>query len=158
MTPKYFYVDDDTAILVGANGSALAALLLNAANIVSELKLPMPAVPMWMYLAGLLLAFAAKAIIELQNSDVRQREKLQHGRDFIIEAQANPDITPEMADGIKTTWNLMEEQYGKLLKPQHGPMLDRWRALFYFSSALCFVIATSILIYQASKLSPSIGG
>lgn len=158
MKPKFFYVDDDTAILVGANGTALAALLLNAADIVSVLKLPMPTVPMWVYLAGLLLAFAAKAIIQLQNGDIRQREKLQHGRDFVETARARQDLTPELKQQLEDTWQILDQQYAKLLKPHHGPPLNKWRAVFYFSSALCFVGATSILIYEASSLSPPVAG
>ncbi len=154
MTPKFLYVEDDTAILVGANGTALAALLLNATDIVSVLKLPMPALPMWTYLVGLLLAFSAKAIIQIMNDDIRQREKLQQARDFYIEAQENPHLTPELAEQLQVGWRLVEQQHARLLKPHHGPRLDLWRAIFYFSSALCFVVATSLLVYQASKLVP----
>lgn len=154
MTPKYFYLEDDTAILIAANGTALAALLVNVSDIVTALRLPSPTFQMWFYLCGLVFAFAAKAIIELINGDLRQREKLQYTRDFLIEARSNPALSPELEVQLQNTWNAMEEQHARLLKPEHGPSLDKWRALFYFSSALCFVVGTSTLIVLAGKIAP----
>jgi hypothetical protein len=154
MTPRYFYVEDDTAILIAANGTALAALLINAADIITNLRLPLPTFPMWVYLTGLVFAFGAKAVVQLMNDDIRQREKLQHARDFMIEAAKSPDLTPELNERLQSGWLSMEEHYSRLLKPVHGPRLDKLRAFLFLSSALCFLIATSTLIVVAGRIAP----
>jgi len=154
MTPKYFYVEDDTGALIAANGTALGALLLNVSEVLSSMKFALPTFPMWLYLAGLVFAFASKGIVQAINGDIRQREKLQYARDFVIDARESSQQDPELDSQLQDMWAAMEKQHARLLKPNHGPLLDRVRALSFFASALCFLVGTSTLIVLAGQLSP----
>lgn len=149
MTIKYFYVEDDTGVLFAANGTALTALLVGLTDIVPLVKFAIPTFPMWLYLFGLIFAFLSKGMIQLINGDGLQREKLQNARDVMMAAAKESDLSDEISDQLASTWKTMEIQHAKLLKPHHGPRLDKLRALFFFLSALCFLVATSTLIYLA---------
>lgn len=152
VTPKYFYVEDDTAVLFAANGTALTALLVGISDVVPLLKSEMPTYPMWIYFIGLIFAFFAKMMIQLINGDIRQREKLQHARDFIIETRVNPEIDEALIAQLDESWRLTDLQYAKLLKQHHGPTIDKARAAFFLASAVCFLLATASLIDLAGKL------
>lgn len=152
MTIKYFYVEDDTAVLFAANGTALTALLVGITDIVPLVKFPLPTYPMWLYFLGLIFAFLAKAMIQLINGDTLQREKLQNGRDVLMAATKKNELPEELSAQFEASWKILEAQHAKLLKPHHGPRIDKLRALFFFLSAVCFLIATSTLIYLAGFL------
>lgn len=154
MTIKYFYIEDDTAVLFAANGTALTALLVGVADVIPLINFPIPTYPMWLYFLGLIFAFLSKAMIQLTNGDILQREKLQNARDFMMQVTSKPDLPEELSSQFDTTWKIIETQHGKLLKPHHGPRIDKLRAIFFFLSALCFLIATSHLIYLAGYLTP----
>jgi hypothetical protein len=156
MTIKYYYVEDDTAVLFAGNGTALTALLVGITDLVSQLKFPIPTFPMWLYFVGLIFAFLSKAMIQLINGDIFQREKLQNARDVMMAAQKQPDLPEEVSAQIEATWKFMEERHRSLLKPQNGPFIDKLRALFFFLSALCFLFATSRLIYLAGFLTAEV--
>jgi len=149
---KYFYVEDDTAVLFAANGTALTALLVGITDIVPLVKFLLPTYPMWLYFMGLIFAFLAKAMIQLINGDTLQREKLQNGRDVMIAASTEQDLPEEISAQLDATWKIIEAQHAKLLKPHHGPRIDKLRALFYFASAVCFLIATATLIHLAGLI------
>lgn len=91
---------------------------------------------MWLYFGGPIAAFSAKSVIQLQNEDLRQREKLQHDRDWIIEARGNP-------------WEKLSQRHRKLLKEHNGQVLDRIRASAYLASGSCFLAATASIIHLA---------
>jgi hypothetical protein len=67
------------------NGTALTAVLAGASGLISENTIDVPTLPMWIYLAGLVFAFIAKSVIMAFNDDVKQREKSQAARDFLME-------------------------------------------------------------------------
>ena len=48
-TVKYFAIEDDTAILFGANGTALTAALAAIAGMISDIKFSLPIFPLWFY-------------------------------------------------------------------------------------------------------------
>jgi hypothetical protein len=106
---KYFYIEDDTGVLFGANGSALTALLIAISGVVPLAKVTIPAGLMWVYLLGLVFAFLSKAMIQLTNDDTLQREKLQHMRDLSI-ASRNELISrqnyPTRSMSIGGRWRL----------------------------------------------------
>lgn len=152
MSIKYFYFEDDTGVLFAANGTALTALLVGITNIVPLLKFPVPTYPMWLFFLGLIFAFLSKAMIQLINDDTLQREKLQSSRDFIVSALKEPNLPQEMSASLNASWKDMESKHGSLLKPHSAQRIAKLRALFYFISAFCFLIATSRLIYLAGAL------
>lgn len=152
MQPKYFYIDDDTAVLFAANGTPLLAVMATITDIIPMSKISIPTFPMWIYLFGLVFAFIAKAMIQLMNDDIRQREKLQYGRDFTVEALGREDLPPEVKAQLDTGWIALEAQYAKLLKIHHVPMINNVRALSFYLSAICFLISTSTLIYLAGVI------
>ncbi|MGV2099741.1 hypothetical protein [Rhizobium sp. 21-4511-3d] len=145
-TVKYFYVDDDTAILFGANGTALTAALAAAGGMISDVKFAIPTFPMWIYLLGLIFAFVSKMVITAYNGDTREREKSQSVRDFLLEVRQDPDFE---ATGIDwdAQWREMEERRKHLLGLHAANRLNGLRAYSFFASALCFLIATSSVIW-----------
>jgi hypothetical protein len=149
MNPKFFRIEDDTATLFASNGTALVALLVGLPDILPLLDFPLPTYPMWLFFAGLLLAFGAKSVIQLQNEDMRQREKLQHSRDWIISTGENPETPDEIRARLPELWEKMTVQHSKLLKEQSGPILDRIRTVCFVLSGLCFLMGTGSLIYLA---------
>lgn len=149
MNPKFFYIEDDTAMLFASNGSALAALLVGLPDVLPLLDFPLPTYPMWLFFTGLFLAFGSKSVIQLQNEDMRQREKLQHSRDWVISTEANPDTPDELKVRLPEIWEKIAVQHSKLLKEKSGPALDRIRAVCFFLSGLCFLMGTGSLIYLA---------
>lgn len=152
MPMKYFYVEDDTAILFAANGTALTAMLIGVKDVIPLIKFQLPTYPMWLYFLGLIFAFLSKAMIQLINSDTQQRERLQNIRDFVIESRAQPDLTEEISAGLDDTWAFAEAEYAKLIKRETAPRIAKLRAIFFFASSLCFLVATSALIYLAGFL------
>lgn len=146
---QYFYIDDDTAVLFAANGTALTALLVGLPDIVPLMKIPLPTYPMWIYFGGLIFAFCAKLIIQLVNGDTRQREKLQAARTFLLAALEDQHLTTEQHDQLTEQWALIERRHSMLLQPRYGPFIDQARALFFFLSAICFLTGTASLIYLA---------
>jgi hypothetical protein len=152
MSMKYHVVDDDTAVLFAGNGTALTALLIGVSNVMSLGNIPIPTASMWLYFLGLIFAFLSKAMIQLINGDIVEREKLNSMREFVIESGKNHDLTEELAQQYQETWNLLEKQHEALMKPHHGLRAAKFRAAFFFASSICFLIATSILIYQVGNL------
>jgi hypothetical protein len=152
MTIKYFYVEDDTAVLFAANGTALTVLLAGITNVVPLVKFSIPTYPMWLYFFGLIFAFLSKAMIQLINDDVMQREKQQNARDVMMAADKEAELPEEVVAQLDATWKLMEERRKSLLNLQNVLRIEKLRALFFFLSALCFLIATSSMIYLASFL------
>ncbi|HEX8044471.1 hypothetical protein [Rhizobium sp.] len=152
-TVKYFYISDDTAILFGANGTALTATLAAVSGMISNVKFPIPTFPMWIYFLGLIFAFLAKAIIGIFNDDVREREKSQSVRDFIMEAMIDPHATDLLREQLSVQWIEMEDRRKILLKIATIDKLNKWRAIFFYISALCFLAGTStIILFVGSKL------
>jgi hypothetical protein len=145
-TVRYFYVDDDTAILFGANGTALTAALAAAGGMISNIKFAIPTFPMWIYLLGLIFAFISKIVIMTYNGDTREREKSQSVRDFLLEARQSPEFE---ATGIDwdAQWHAMEERRKVLLSLRAADRLNGLRAYSFFASALCFLISTSSVIW-----------
>ncbi|MER8670443.1 hypothetical protein NKH45_25240 [Mesorhizobium sp. M1156] len=152
MAIKYFYVEDDTAVLFAANGTALTALLVGLKDIVPAITFPIPTFPIWLYLLGLIFAFLSKAMIQLINGDTLQRERLQNARDLLIAALKEPDLTEDISAQLDATWRWTEAEYMKLINLPNAPRIAKLRALFFFLSALCFLIATSVLIHLAGFL------
>lgn len=152
MPIKYFYVEDDTAVLFAANGTALTALLVGIKDVIPLIKFQLPTYPMWLYFLGLIFAFLSKAMIQLINSDTLERERLQNARDLVLEGRARSDLTEEMSAQLDTLWSFADAAYAKLIKPQTAPRIAKLRALFFFLSSLCFLVATSALIYLAGFL------
>jgi hypothetical protein len=152
MTMKYFYVEDDTAVLFAANGTALTVLLVGVTDIVPLVKFPIPTYPIWLYFFGLIFAFLSKAMIQLINGDILQREKLQNARDVMMAAEKQPDLPEQISAQLEAVWKFMEQRHKTLLKLEHGPRIDKLRALFFFLSSLSFLFATSKLIYLAGLL------
>lgn len=152
MTVRYFYVEDDTAVLFGANGTALTALLIGVTDFIPLAKFSIPTDPMWLYFLGLIFAFLAKGMIQLINDDTLQREKLQNMRDLVTSAQKETDLTQEISKQLDDMWNFMEARYKTLFSPQGVMRISHVRALFFLASALCFLIGTARLIYLAGFL------
>ncbi|WP_043615081.1 hypothetical protein [Ensifer sp. ZNC0028] len=146
-TVKFFYVEDDTAILFGANGTALTATLAAVAGMISEVKFSIPTVPMWIYFLGLIFAFGSKIVIMIYNGDIREREKSQAARDFLLEIQADPNLNASLKEDLGAQWKAMEERRKFLLSAVVAERLNYWRALFFFASAICFLIGTSSIIW-----------
>lgn len=152
---RFFYIDDDTAVLFAANGTALTALLVGLADIVPLIQFSLPTFPMWAYFSGLIFAFFAKMVIQLINTDMRKRENLQAIRTFLMEVDEDANAAEELKDQIAAQWALVDQQHRTLLQAHHGPRLDRIRALSFFLSAICFLIGTATLIYYAGFITPS---
>lgn len=150
INPKFFYIEDDTAILFASNGTALAAILVGLPDVLPLIDFPLPTYPMWIYFLGLIFAFMSKSVIQVQNGDMRQREKLQANRDWIMSANENPDTTEEFKVQLQLLWEKLDKTHSKLLKEHHGPRLDKLRAIFFFVAGLCFLIGTASLISLAS--------
>ncbi|CAM5771132.1 hypothetical protein [Mesorhizobium amorphae] len=154
-TVRYFYIEDNTAILFGANGTALTASLAAMAGLISEVKFPLPVFPLWAYFAGLVCAFLCKMIIESFNGDVREREKSQSIRDFVMEVSADKSIPEEHKPDLDALWTTMEQRRNLLLTESMTKKLDRWRLLLFAASALCFLVGTSsILVFVGSHTQP----
>jgi hypothetical protein len=143
-TVRYFYIDDDTAVLFGANGTALTTALVGATGIISDVQIELPVFPLWSYLVGLVSAFISKAVINLFNDDVRAREKAQAARDFLIDAmnEAPPSFRPQ----LEAQWAAITEQHSKLLTETAVTRLNMIRAVTYLISALCFLSGTASII------------
>lgn len=147
-TVKYFYVDDDTAILFGANGTGLTATLVATSGALSSTTISMPTFPMWCYLSGLVFAFASKSVIMLYNNDVKQRERSQSARDFLIEARAKHAGDEETLSILEFNWREMEKQRSSLLTVKMTNRLNLVRAYSFVFSALLFLFGTiSIIVY-----------
>jgi hypothetical protein len=146
-TVKFFNVEDDTAILFGANGTALTATLAAAAGLISDFKFPIPTFPMWIYFLGLIFAFGSKMVIMTYNGDIREREKSQATRDFLLEIKDDPNLSDALKADWGTHWKAMEERRKILLSVEVAERLNYWRALFFFASAICFLMATSSVIW-----------
>lgn len=149
MDPKFVYIEDDTTSFLAANGGALTALLVGLPDILPLVDFPLPTYPMWIYFLGLIFAFGAKSIIQIQNDDMRQREKLQNHRNWAITASESPDMTEELSKQLDAVWEKLAALHGRLLKEHHGPILDKARASFYFASGLSFLTATGSIIWLA---------
>lgn len=152
MPIKYFYVEDDTAVLFAANGTALTALLVGIKDLIPLIKFQLPTYPIWLYFVGLIFAFLSKAMIQLINNDTLQRERLQDARDVVLEGKARSDLTEEMSAQLDAMWSFADAAYAKLIRPQTAPRIAKLRALFFFLSAMCFLVTTSALIYLAGVL------
>jgi hypothetical protein len=146
---KVLYIEDDTGVLFGANGSALTALLIGISGVVPLAKVSIPAGVMWVYLLGIVFAFLSKAMIQLINDDTSQREKLQHMLDLLIAARNEPNITAELSSQIGVNWRSMDARYQTLFSPNRAACINRLRALFFFLSAFCFLISTARLVFFA---------
>jgi hypothetical protein len=152
MTIKYFYVEDDSAVLFGANGTALTLLLVGIKDIVPMAKFSIPTDPLWLYFMGLIFAFLSKGMIQLLNDDTLQREKLQNMRDILTTAKNVPDLDKEISSQIDNNWKIMDVRYKSLFSPNNVLRIGKLRAIFFFASVVCFLIATSRLIHFASIL------
>jgi hypothetical protein len=151
---KYFYIEDDTAVLFGANGTALTAVLAGASGLVSENKIDMPTLPMWMFLIGLVFAFIAKSVIMAFNDNVKQREKSQAVRDFLMEARKENEGNDAALKEIDAQWLIMESQRKLLLSAKMITALNWVRACTFFAAAICFLIGTSsIILFVSSRAS-----
>ncbi|KSV75553.1 hypothetical protein N185_17075 [Sinorhizobium sp. GW3] len=146
-TVKFFNVEDDTAILFGANGTALTAALAAVAGMLSEVKFSIPIFPMWIYFLGLIFAFGSKIVIMIYNGDIRERERSQAARDFLIEIQADPNLNDSLKADFAVQWKVMEERRKFLLNVTVAERLNYWRVLFFFASALCFLTGTSSILW-----------
>ncbi|OWV68908.1 hypothetical protein ATY76_10390 [Rhizobium sp. R339] len=146
-TVKFFNVEDDTAILFGANGTALTASLAAVAGMISNIKFSIPTFPMWIYFLGLIFAFGSKMVIMAYNGDIREREKSQATRDFLLEIKDDPNLIDALKADWDIQWKTMEERRKVLLSPNVAERLNYWRALFFFASALCFLVGTSTIIW-----------
>jgi len=123
-TVKFFYVEDDTAVLFGANGTALTASLAAVAGLLSDIKFPIPMFPLWAFFLGLIFAFLSKAIITICNGDMREREKSQSIRDFVMEVRADPATTEEQ----QQKWMLFGPQWKRVGRSFYrSKQLDLWR-------------------------------
>lgn len=149
--PKFFKVEDDTAILFGANGTALTASLVAVAGMISETKFSIPMYPIWIYFMGLVFGFCSKAVIMIYNGDIREREKGQAARDYLISIQAQPEIYEQFEDDCHALWEATELKRKSLLTVKTAERLNYWRAAFFFASAICFIVATSGIILFISK-------
>ncbi|MGO6815623.1 hypothetical protein ELI02_22400 [Rhizobium leguminosarum] len=146
-TVKFFNVEDDTAILFGANGTALTATLAAVAGMISDIKFSIPTFPMWIYFLGLIFAFGSKMVVMTYNGDIREREKSQAACDFLLEIKDDPNLPDAMKADWDTHWQAMEDRRKILLSLKAAERLNYWRALFFFASAICFLIGTSSIIW-----------
>ncbi|MDR7222479.1 hypothetical protein [Aminobacter aminovorans] len=153
-TVKFFYIEDDTAVLFGANGTALTASLAAVAGFISDIKFPIPTFPLWAFFLGLVFAFLSKAIITIYNGDVREREKGQSIRDFVMEVADDPNMTNDLRIEMNAVWAMMEDRRKKLLSLGAVYKLEKWRAVFYFGSAICFLLGTSSILLFVASISP----
>ncbi|MBX5160336.1 hypothetical protein HJB89_24940 [Rhizobium sp. NZLR8] len=153
-TVKFFKVEDDTAILFGANGTALTASLAAVAGMISNIKFPIPTFPLWIYFLGLIFAFGSKMVIMIYNGDIREREKSPATRDFLLEIKDDPDLDDSLKADWDTHWKMMEDRRKILLSIKTAERLNYWRALFFFASALCILTATSsVILFVGTKAS-----
>ncbi len=151
---KYFYVEDDTAILFGANGTALTATLAAVAGMISDIKFAIPTFPLWAYFAGLIFAFISKSVIMIYNGDVKEREKSQAVRDFLLEALPEKEALAKEGVDWDKEWADMVERRKTLLSLKTTYRLNYVRAYAFFASAICFVLGTgSILWFVGTKAS-----
>ncbi|ACI55587.1 hypothetical protein Rleg2_2312 [Rhizobium leguminosarum bv. trifolii WSM2304] len=146
-TVKFFKVEDDTAILFGANGTALTASLAAVAGMISNIKFPIPTFPMWIYFLGLIFAFGSKMVIMIYNGDILEREKSQATRDFLLEIKDDPNLDDALKADWDTSWKMMDGRRKILLSIETAERMNYWRSLLFFASALCFLIATSSVIW-----------
>ncbi|WP_245279815.1 hypothetical protein [Rhizobium leguminosarum] len=146
-TVKFFKVEDDTAILFGANGTALTASLAAVAGMISNIKFPIPTFPMWIYFLGLIFAFGSKMVIMIYNGDILEREKSQATRDFLLEIKDDPNLDDALKADWDTSWKMMDGRRKILLSIETAERMNYWRPLLFFASALCFLIATSSVIW-----------
>lgn len=146
-TVKFFKVEDDTAILFGANGTALTASLAAVAGMISNIKFPIPTFPMWIYFLGLIFAFGSKMVIMIYNGDILEREKSQATRDFLLEIKDGPNLDDALKADWDTSWKMMDGRRKILLSIETAERMNYWRSLLFFASALCFLIATSSVIW-----------
>lgn len=152
-TVKYFYVEDDTTILFGANGTALTAALAAVAGMISQVKLDIPTFPLWAYFFGLLFAFVSKSVIMIYNGDIREREKSQATRDFLMEVEGQKDALKREGFDWDDSWKAMIDRRKFLLTVKTAERLNYVRAYAFFASATCFVLGTgSILLFVGTKV------
>ncbi len=130
-TVKFFKVEDDTAILFGANGTALTATLAAVAGMIADVKFSIPVFPIWLYFLGLIFAFGSKAVIMLYNGDILEREKGQAVRDYVLEIKDDPELTEYMQRELDSLWKMMDEKRKRLLTVQSAERLNYWRAAFF---------------------------
>ncbi len=137
-------------MLFASNGTALAAILVGLPDVLPLIDFPLPTYPMWVYFLGLIFAFMSKSVIQIQNGDMRQREKLQAARDWIISVSESPDAAVELKGQLPAMWEKLDILHKKLLKEHHGPRLDKIRAFCFFAAGVCFLLGTASLIHLAS--------
>ena len=151
-TVKYFYIEDDTGALLGANGTALTAALAAMAGLVSEVKFAIPTLPLWLYFLGLATAFVSKYVISVFNNDVRERERSQFMRDFHSEAQSEGHASESDLAGL---WARMEAHRMTLLSERMVILLTKARAYSFVASMICFLVATALVIAFIGSKMPS---
>jgi len=151
MQTKFIYIEDDTAVLFAANGAPLLALIGAFADIVPLQKFSMPALAMWLYLFGLFFIFLSKIIIQAFNDDMRQRERLQNGRDILLENMARPDLPAEFLTQMEDGWKQLESFTAKLIDQKTTTSLAKWRAFFFLLSGICFIVASLSLVLAAGS-------
>ena len=151
MQTKFIYIEDDTAVLFAANGTPLLAVMAAFADIVPLQKFSMPILSMWLYLFGLVFIFFSKMIIQWFNDDMRQRERLQNGRDILLETMSRDDLPDEFRLQTEEHWKVLEGYTATLLQTDTALRLSKWRAYCFFLSGICFLVSSLILIFAASS-------
>ena len=152
MTQKFFYIDDNTAVLIAANGSPLLVFITAIKDLI-ELEGISSLIPaLWIYFAGLIFAFCCKPVIEFINDDTKEREKLQYGRNLAIETLKTENLPDEIRRQAEETLVMVEHRYTKLLKPTNASKPAHLRAWFFALSCICFLVATAMLISAAAEV------
>lgn len=152
MQTKFIHIEDDTAVLFAANGTPLLAVMAAFADIVPLEQFSLPILPMWLYLLGLIFIFVSKIIIQTFNDDMRQRERLQNGRDIFLETLSREDIPDDFRRQTEIQLESLNAFSDKLLKIKTVNALTRWRAICFLFSGICFLVSSFILIAEASSV------
>lgn len=150
MDTKFIHIEDDTGILFAANGTPLLAVMAGFTDILPIAKFHLPILSVWLYFFGLIFIFFSKIIIQTFNDDMRQRERLQNGRNILLENLSRDDIPEELRNKFEENWNALDKYTETLVQEKMTAALARWRAIFFLLSGFCFLISSFILILSAS--------
>lgn len=150
LNPQYRRLERDwDELLFKANGASLTLYVTVITGLIASDALSArlwALIPCMIYFIGLCFAFVVHISHRAIDEDVRQRERLNDARTFIIDKLKRDDLPPTIRTELEVAFGRAEEKHKTLMTIADKERTDRLGGKAYFWSLGCFLASTFLVM------------
>lgn len=147
VNPEHTPVEDYSALLFKANGTALTVSIVAISNIIPTQDFSFPIWPSAIYFAGLILAFGVHWLTVAQNTDIRRRQQRAYVASILAEKSEQAEQHDVLKLQIEKISSELDRQEKHMFTVEQVVRLQARSSMFYWASAFCFLIGTGLALW-----------